>query len=66
MDQSQLDGLRHEVFDIIFNDWLLRQFRSNLQRMDRANPLGQLLVDIEEVCAPKNEFPTGKPKPATA
>jgi len=66
VDQSQLDGLRHEVFDIIFNDWLLRQFRSNLQRMDRANPLGQLLVDIEEVCAPKNEFPTGKPKPATA
>ncbi len=63
VDQSRLDELHHEVLETIFNDWLLRQFRSNLQRMDRANPLGQLLADLEEVCLPKNNEPPARVKP---
>jgi UDP-N-acetylglucosamine--N-acetylmuramyl-(pentapeptide) pyrophosphoryl-undecaprenol N-acetylglucosamine transferase len=50
--QSGINRLRDEVLDVIFNDWLLRQFRSNLQRMDRANSLDLMLHDLEEISAP--------------
>jgi UDP-N-acetylglucosamine--N-acetylmuramyl-(pentapeptide) pyrophosphoryl-undecaprenol N-acetylglucosamine transferase len=50
--QTELGRLHAEVMDIIFNDWLLRQFRSNLQRMDRANSLDLLLGDLEEITVP--------------
>jgi len=53
LDQSQLGRLEAEVLDIIFNDWLLRKFRGNLQRMDRANSLELLLRDLEEITAPR-------------
>lgn len=47
VDQIHLDRLQSEVLDTIFNDWLLRRFRSNLQRMDRENPLQLMLADLE-------------------
>lgn len=50
--QTALGKLHAEVVDTIFNDWLLRQFRSNLQRMDRANSLDLLLGDLEEITTP--------------
>ena len=50
--QTALGSLHAEVIDTIFNDWLLRQFRSNLQRMDRANSLDLLLGDLEEITTP--------------
>ena len=50
--QPALGRLHAEVIDTIFNDWLLRQFRSNLQRMDRANSLDLLLGDLEEITTP--------------
>jgi UDP-N-acetylglucosamine--N-acetylmuramyl-(pentapeptide) pyrophosphoryl-undecaprenol N-acetylglucosamine transferase len=50
--QTALGSLHTEVIDTIFNDWLLRQFRSNLQRMDRANSLDLLLGDLEEITTP--------------
>ena len=34
---------------MIFNDWLLRKFRGNLQRMDRANSLDLMLGDLEAI-----------------
>ena len=37
---------------MIFNDWLLRKFRGNLRRMDRANSLELMLRDLEEIAAP--------------
>lgn len=50
--QTHLGQLHAEVLDIIFNDWLLRKFRGNLQRMDRANALELMLADLEELaCA---------------
>jgi hypothetical protein len=39
VEEASLGGLHAEVLDLIFNDWLLRQFRGNLKRMDRANSL---------------------------
>jgi UDP-N-acetylglucosamine--N-acetylmuramyl-(pentapeptide) pyrophosphoryl-undecaprenol N-acetylglucosamine transferase len=47
--QTGMAELHTEVLDVIFNDWLLRKFRANLQRMDRANSLELMLQDLEDV-----------------
>jgi UDP-N-acetylglucosamine--N-acetylmuramyl-(pentapeptide) pyrophosphoryl-undecaprenol N-acetylglucosamine transferase len=47
--QTQLGQLHAEVLDVIFNDWLLRKLRANLQRMDRANALDLMLADLEQL-----------------
>ncbi len=47
--QTQVAQLHAEVFDVIFNDWLLRKFRGNLQRMDRANSLALMLDDLQGI-----------------
>jgi len=59
VEQTQLDRLHAEVVDIIFNDWLLRKFRGNLQRMDRTNSLDLMLRDLEEIVAPTGDVPGG-------
>jgi UDP-N-acetylglucosamine--N-acetylmuramyl-(pentapeptide) pyrophosphoryl-undecaprenol N-acetylglucosamine transferase len=51
VEQTGLAGLRAEVLDMMFNDPLLRQFRGNLQRMDRANSLELMLHDLEQLAA---------------
>ncbi len=51
VEQPQLGQLHAEVLDVIFNDWLLRKLRGNLQRMDRANSLDLMLADLEELTA---------------
>jgi UDP-N-acetylglucosamine--N-acetylmuramyl-(pentapeptide) pyrophosphoryl-undecaprenol N-acetylglucosamine transferase len=55
--QNRLEHLRSEVMDIIFNDWLLRKFRSNLRRMDRANSLDLMLTDLEGIA--RGDHPAG-------
>jgi len=65
LEQSKLDQMRAEVLDTIFNDWLLSRFHSNLQRMDRSNPLVLLLDDLETICAPLDPK-IGEPKSAAA
>ncbi|QYM78081.1 UDP-N-acetylglucosamine--N-acetylmuramyl-(pentapeptide) pyrophosphoryl-undecaprenol N-acetylglucosamine transferase [Horticoccus luteus] len=57
VDQMFIASLRAEVLDTIFNDWLLRRFRTNLQRMDRANSLDLMLRDLEELTAPPARRP---------
>jgi len=47
--QEHMSDLLREVRDVIFNDWLLRKFRSNLSRMDRANSLQEMLNDLEDM-----------------
>jgi UDP-N-acetylglucosamine--N-acetylmuramyl-(pentapeptide) pyrophosphoryl-undecaprenol N-acetylglucosamine transferase len=49
VNQAMMGGLLAEVMEAIFNEWLLRKFRANLQRMDRANPLETILLDLEEI-----------------
>jgi UDP-N-acetylglucosamine--N-acetylmuramyl-(pentapeptide) pyrophosphoryl-undecaprenol N-acetylglucosamine transferase len=61
VDQAMLGSLLAEVRDVIFNDWLLRKFRGNLRRMDRANPLELILRDLEEIAA---TLPPGPLAPA--
>jgi UDP-N-acetylglucosamine--N-acetylmuramyl-(pentapeptide) pyrophosphoryl-undecaprenol N-acetylglucosamine transferase len=57
IEQASLSNLRAEVLDIIFNDWLLRKFRGNLRRMDRANSLDLMLRDLETLAAPPTPPP---------
>lgn len=66
VEQSRLAGMPAEVLDAIFNDWLLQKFRTNLQRMDRANSLELLLADLEELIrlSPPQAHPSGQPLPA--
>ncbi len=64
VEQTQLDRMTAEVLDLIFNDWLLRKFRANLQRMDRANSLELMLRDLEAMTAPPVD--PGAAQPAAA
>ena len=65
VEQTRVAGLTAEVLDIIFNDWLLRQFRGNLQRMDRANSLELMLHDLEQLAGPADPASTAD-EPVTA
>ncbi|MBI5380281.1 MAG: UDP-N-acetylglucosamine--N-acetylmuramyl-(pentapeptide) pyrophosphoryl-undecaprenol N-acetylglucosamine transferase [Opitutae bacterium] len=65
IEQAFLATLRAEVVDTIFNDWLLRKFRANLRRMERANSLELMLDDLEQVVAPPRP-PEPKERPASA
>ncbi|HEY4989781.1 MAG TPA: hypothetical protein VII09_08240, partial [Opitutaceae bacterium] len=47
VEEASLGDLLSEVMDLVFNDWLLRQFRGNLKRMDRANSLDLIVADLE-------------------
>lgn len=66
LDQRYLAELEREVGDVMFNDWLLRKFRANLQRMDHANSLDLILGDLEELArAAGRPAPPGRsPLPA--
>jgi UDP-N-acetylglucosamine--N-acetylmuramyl-(pentapeptide) pyrophosphoryl-undecaprenol N-acetylglucosamine transferase len=52
VEESALGGLQAEVLDLIFNEWLLQQFRANLKRMDRLNALDLMVGDLEELARP--------------
>jgi UDP-N-acetylglucosamine--N-acetylmuramyl-(pentapeptide) pyrophosphoryl-undecaprenol N-acetylglucosamine transferase len=65
VEQAFLAALHAEVLDTIFNDWLLRKFRANLQRMDRANSLELMLDDLDELVAPPPAAPAA-PVPSAA
>lgn len=62
VEQQGIGNLRAEVFDVIFNDALLRKFRGNLQRMDRASPLEVMLADLEQLVRETGP----RPSPASA
>jgi UDP-N-acetylglucosamine--N-acetylmuramyl-(pentapeptide) pyrophosphoryl-undecaprenol N-acetylglucosamine transferase len=67
IDQAGLPTLQNEVLEVIFNDWLLRKFRGNLQRMDRANSLALMLDDLESIVAGPPAGPrSGVPAPSAA
>jgi UDP-N-acetylglucosamine--N-acetylmuramyl-(pentapeptide) pyrophosphoryl-undecaprenol N-acetylglucosamine transferase len=63
VDQNFLADLDREVRDVIFNDWLLRKFRANLQRMDRANSLDLILDDLEVLASPAGNPAPGRHGP---
>ncbi|MFZ1055432.1 MAG: UDP-N-acetylglucosamine--N-acetylmuramyl-(pentapeptide) pyrophosphoryl-undecaprenol N-acetylglucosamine transferase [Opitutaceae bacterium] len=66
VEESAIGGLLDEVVELAFNDWLLRQFRANLKRMDRANSLELMLADLEELARADPPIPQGSPQEAVA
>jgi len=49
--ETALASLRQEVMDVVFNDWLLAKFRTNLRRMAQENGIESLVHDLEELAA---------------
>lgn len=47
--EAEFSGLRQEVIDAIFNDWLLNKFRTNLRRMEQENSIEVIVSDLEEL-----------------
>ena len=45
--ENALAGLRQEVLDTVFNDWLLNKFRGNLRRMSHENSIEIIVNDLE-------------------
>jgi len=66
VEEAGLGSLHSEVLDLIFNDWLLRQFRGNLRRMDRLNSLDLMLADLEDMAWPRPDGPSGRVSQAAA
>ena len=40
-----------EVESLMFNDWMLAKFKSNLERLDRFDSGIRIADDIERLCA---------------
>ena len=53
--QDDLDTLLDEVQMLIFNDWMLSKFKSNLERMDRFDSSGRITQDLHQLIARLNE-----------
>ena len=51
LKQDHVDDLLNEVEGLIFNDWMLSKFKSNLVRLDRFDSSERIAADIEELCA---------------
>ena len=51
LEENSIGDLQAETLDVIFNDWLLRKFRENLRRMDRASSLELMLRDLDKMAA---------------
>ena len=66
VEEAALGELLDEVAELAGNDWLLRQFRANLKRMDRANSLELMLADLEEMARSGHGVPEGDPTQAAA
>ena len=47
IEEAMVGDLHSEVLDLVFNEWLLRQLRGNLKRMDRVNSLDLMVADLE-------------------
>jgi UDP-N-acetylglucosamine--N-acetylmuramyl-(pentapeptide) pyrophosphoryl-undecaprenol N-acetylglucosamine transferase len=50
LEQNNLGQLLNEVEGLIFNDWMLSKFKSNLERLDRFDSGERIATDIEELC----------------
>lgn len=45
--ETALAGLRQEILDVVFNDWLLNKFCTNLRRMSQENCIDNIVQDLE-------------------
>jgi UDP-N-acetylglucosamine--N-acetylmuramyl-(pentapeptide) pyrophosphoryl-undecaprenol N-acetylglucosamine transferase len=50
LPQGQLGQLTDEVTDLMFNDWLLAKFKTNLERLDRFDSSERIASDLLAIC----------------
>jgi UDP-N-acetylglucosamine--N-acetylmuramyl-(pentapeptide) pyrophosphoryl-undecaprenol N-acetylglucosamine transferase len=50
LPQNRLGELTGEVAELIFNDWLLAKFKSNLERLDRFESSERIAGDLLAIC----------------
>jgi UDP-N-acetylglucosamine--N-acetylmuramyl-(pentapeptide) pyrophosphoryl-undecaprenol N-acetylglucosamine transferase len=55
VDQMFISTLHAEVLDVIFNDWLLHKFRTNLAHMDHTASFDLLLDDLTGLIVPSHD-----------
>ena len=56
LEQKRLDHLSEEVIELIFNEWLLENFRQNLQKLDRKDCLERITLDLEHLAAHSQRY----------
>ncbi len=61
-----LAGLKQEVQDVLFNDWLLSKFRVNLHRMSQENSIDTIVHDLEDLAAGSPPPRPLRPTPAAS
>lgn len=65
VEQKHLASLLSEVRDLIFNDWLLDQFRQNMRQLYRHDPAETIADDLEAIALQTARRPlAGQPLPA--
>jgi len=50
LPQDKLNELTAEVIDLMFNDWLLAKFKSNLKQLDRFESSERIAADLLAFC----------------
>lgn len=65
VSENSLPGLREEVMDVIFNDWLLAKFRGNLRRMSQENSIEIIVHDLEDLASGLPPTRHLRPAPST-
>ena len=62
LKEKDLDKLLGEVKSLVFNDWMLSKFKSNMARLDQFDSATRIAVDIESLCAQKTGAKQKSPK----
>ncbi|MFQ3224440.1 MAG: UDP-N-acetylglucosamine--N-acetylmuramyl-(pentapeptide) pyrophosphoryl-undecaprenol N-acetylglucosamine transferase [Lentimonas sp.] len=62
--QDDLDQLLGEIKNLIFNDWMLSKFKSNIERLDRFDSGERIATDIEGLCTARALAESDKLEPA--
>lgn len=60
VEQKRLDQLADEVIDLISNEWLLSNFKRNLQQLDRKDCLERIISDLEHMAAHSQRYTRAK------
>lgn len=60
LPQNRLGELTSEVMELMFNDWLLAKFKSNLERLDRFDSSERIAGDLLVICHTRAVARAGK------
>lgn len=64
--ETAMGNLRQEVLDMVFNDWLLNKFRTNLRRMAQESSVEIIVNDLEALTTGFSLERQPRPAPAAS